>query len=236
MRKATAFLLIAGLSAVAQLAVAAEITGTVTIKGTPPKEKDITPLKEDENCGKLTADMPTTHFYLVGPKSELGDVVVYLKGIGGKSTGAKAKPVVLDQKKCLYVPQIMAVQTGQKVLVRNSDPVMHNVHTEPRKDSGNPIKNDPQMAGAADLGYTFPKAEMFLKFKCDVHPWMFAWISIFDHPYFALSDKEGAFKISDVPPGKYTLEAAHRKLGTVSKEIEVKEGEPTKVDFVMEVK
>jgi hypothetical protein len=66
---------------------------------------------------------------------------------------------------------------------------------------------------AADLTYTFPQPEMFLRFKCDVHPWMFAWVSVFDSPYFSVSDKDGKFVIKNVPPGKYTVEADHRKLG-----------------------
>jgi len=167
---------------------------------------------------------------------ELADVVVSVQGIGGKSAGASAKPAVLDQKSCLYVPQIIAVQTGQKLIVKNSDPVMHNVDVQPANDSGNPSKNEVQVPGAADLTFSFPKPEMFLKIKCDVHAWMFAWVSVFDHPYFAVSAKDGTFKIPNVPAGKYTLQAAHRKAGTVTREVEVKEGEPARVDFTLEAK
>jgi len=143
---------------------------------------------------------------------------------------------VLDQKNCLYVPQIMAVQTDQKILVKNSDPVLHNVHDQPAASSGNAEKNEAQLPGAGDLTFSFPKPELFLKFKCDVHLWMFAWVSVFDHPYFAVSGKDGTFTIKNVPPGKYTIQAAHRKAGTASQEIEVKDGEPTKVDFTLEAK
>src|SRR5512145_1808488 len=94
---------------------AGELTGTITLKGTPPKEKDITPLKDDPNCGKFHSAMPTTKFYVVGAGGELADAVVYLTGITGKSTGGSAAPTVLDQKSCEYVPQIFAVQTGQKL-------------------------------------------------------------------------------------------------------------------------
>ena len=155
------------------------------------------------------------------PNGDLADVVVSLKGIAGKSTGASAAPVVIDQKGCLYTPQILAVQTGQKVIVKNSDPCVHNVHTKP---SANPEANQVQMPGGADLTFTFDKPEMFLKFQCDVHPWMFAWVSVFDHPYFSVSGADGKFTIKNVPPGKYTVEATHRKLGTQTAEIEVKDG------------
>ncbi len=236
MRITTTLLAITGLAATFQAAPAADITGTVTLKGTPPKEVDITPLMSDANCSKLHTTMPTTHFYVVGSKGELADAVVYLKGISGKSTGASAPPAVLDQKGCEYTPSIFAVQTGQKIMVKNSDPVLHNVHDIPGTGSENKERNEAQLPSGADLTFSFSHPEMFLKFKCDVHQWMFSWVSVFDHPYFSVSGKDGLFKIANVPPGKYTLEAAHRKLGTLSKEIEVTAGEPAKVDFEFQVK
>jgi hypothetical protein len=220
---------------------AADVVGTINLTGTPPAEIPYTQLMEDPTCGALWQTAPTTHFYVVGKNGELGDVIVYLKDadgkdITGKSTGASAPAAVLDQKSCLYVPQIFAIQTGQTLAVKNSDQCIHNVdvvskvigHTpEGKPITQNTQHNDPQMAGGADLHYTFDKPEMFLKFQCDVHPWMFAWASVFDHPYFAISDKDGKFVIKNVPPGKYTLVAAHRKLGEQTQSIEVTDKEVT---------
>ena len=132
------------------------------------------------------------------------------------------------------MPQILAIQTGQKIVVKNSDSCIHNVHVVPAV-AGNPESNQVQMSGGPDLDYTFSKPEMFMKFKCDVHPWMFAWVSVFDSPYFAISDKEGKFVIKNVPPGKYTVEADHRKLGTSTKDVEVKDSDVT-VNFTLDVK
>jgi plastocyanin len=204
MKKICILTFVAALAASFGSAFAGDITGKITLKGTPPKEKDITPLKDDP-------------------------------GVSGKSTGASAAPAVLDQKSCEYVPQIFALQTGQKMNVKNSDPVLHNIHTQPTV-AGNKEDNKAQMPGSPDMSFTFDKAEMFVKFKCDVHPWMFAWVSVFDHPYFAVSAKDGTFKIANVPAGKYTLEVAHRKAGTAKQEIEVKDGEATKVELALEVK
>jgi len=92
------------------------------------------------------------------------------------------------------------------------------------------------LPGSGDLTVSFDKPEPFLKFQCDVHPWMFAWVSVFDHPYFAVSARDGTFKIANVPPGKYTIQAAHRKAGVVTQQVEVKEGAPAKVDFTLEAK
>jgi len=236
MKIKSVLVLVAALTAALNLAHAGDITGTVTLKGTPPAEKEITPLKDDATCGKFHSAPPTTRFYVTGANSGLADTVVMLKGISGKSTGASAAPVVLDQKSCLYVPQIVAVQTGQTITVKNSDPVLHNVHSVPAV-AGNEEKNMAQMPNGADLTLKFDKAENFLKFKCDVHPWMFAWLTVVDHPYFAVTDKDGKFTIKDVPAGKYTVTALHRKAAPlgVDQEVEVK-ADGAKADFTLEVK
>jgi len=230
---------ILGVGVAWQGVTAGNITGKVTLNGTAPAEREITPLKDDATCGKLLGGTtPTTKFFVVGANKELADVVVVLKGdsLNGKSTGAAAASAVLDQKGCEYTPQILAVQTGQKITVKNSDPVMHNVHTMPTA-SGNKEENKGQGPGAPDLTFSVPAAENFLKFKCDVHPWMFAWVTVVDHPYFAVTGKDGTFTIKDVPPGKYKIVALHRKAAPagVEQEIEVKADGAT-ADFALEVK
>jgi plastocyanin len=230
--------IVALLTAGLQIVTAGDITGKITLKGTPPPEKEITPLKEDVNCGKLHTTTPMTHFFVVGGNGELADTIVMLKGITGKSTGDSATPAVIDQHGCEYVPAILAVQTGQKITVKNSDPVMHNIHPTPANTAGgNKEDNKAQMQGAADITLTFPGAENFLKFKCDVHPWMFAWVTVVDSPYFAVSGKDGTYKISNVPPGKYTVVAMHRKaaLAGIEQPIEVT-ADGGKADFTLEVK
>lgn len=233
------FAAVAGLAIALQCATAGNITGKVTLAGTPPPEKEITPLKDDPTCGKLhPGPTPKTKFFVVGANKELADVIVVLKGdaLNGKSTGASAAPAVLDQQGCEYVPQILAVQTGQKITVKNSDPVMHNVHTTPTA-AGNKEENRGQGAGAPDLTFSMATPENFLRFKCDVHPWMFAWVTVVDHPFFAVTGADGAFTIKDVPPGKYKLVAYHRKgaLAGIEKDIEVT-ADGAKQDFTVELK
>jgi plastocyanin len=236
MKFSSIFLLLATLAANPVLH-AADITGVITFKGTPPPEADLGPTMTEASpdCAAMydPAKMPTTHFYVVGPKGEFADVVVSLKNVTGKSTGASAPPVVLDQKGCVYSPGIFAVQTGQKIIVKNSDSCIHNVHTV--STAGNADHNDAQMAGGADLTYTFDKPEAFLKFQCDVHPWMKAWVTVVDSPYFCVSGKDGKFTIKNVPPGKYKIEAAHRKLGAQTQEIEVADKDVT-ANFTFEAK
>jgi plastocyanin len=229
--------------ALAQSASAADITGTVTLTGTPPDERPITPLNNDPVCGKLHPGPVSTEFYVVGADKGLADVIVMLKGVTASTADASAAPVVMDQKGCLYTPQIVAIQTGQKLVVKNSDPTtvpMHNVHINPTADANKDASNGklslPQMSGGADITYTFPAAENFLKFQCDVHPWMFAWVTVVDNPYFAVTGKDGKFTIKNVKPGKYKIVALHRKASPagMEKDIDVKDSGAT-ADFTLEV-
>lgn len=213
-----------------QLVSAADITGKMTLTGTPPPEKEL-PL--DPTCGKTRSDKPTTRFYIVGPGGGLADVFVYLKEGVANKPAPSAKPAVLDQKGCEYIPYVIGLQTKQKLLVKNSDPVLHNVHPTPAV-AGNKESNRAQLPNGPDQEYAFDNPEVLLRYKCDVHPWMFAYVGVVDHPYFAVSAKDGTFKIPNVPPGTYTIEAFHRKGGTQTQKITV-DGSKT-VDFKFEVK
>jgi hypothetical protein len=238
MRINSAYLTVAALAAGLHAAVAGDITGTITLSGTPPPELINQEIADDVNCGKLHTEPVKTQFYVVGANQGLKDVVVYLNNVKGKSTGPSAPPVVLDQKNCMYSPYIFAVQTGQKILVKNSDPspISHNIHPTPNV-AGNTEINLTQTAGAPDLTLTFPAAEDFLKISCNVHRWMLAYVTVVDSPYFAVTDQNGAFKLANVPPGKYTVQITHRKANggkPVLKEIEVKDENVT-LDAALEV-
>jgi len=216
---------------------AGDITGKVTLKGTPPAEPNLAQkteaIKKDIYCGKVS-EGPKNRVFVVGQNGELGQVVVKItEGVTG-SPAASTQPVVMDQKGCEYLPYIAAVQVGQKLMVRNSDDTLHNVHAVP-KVAGNKESNKAQMAKSPDLSYTYENAEDFLGFKCDVHPWMFAYVSVVSNPFFAVSGTDGSFTIKNVPDGKYKVEAAHRKAGKSVKDVEVKGGNAT-VNFELEVK
>jgi hypothetical protein len=214
---------------------AGDITGKITLKGTPPPEK-VLPL--DPNCGALypAGDKPTTRFYAVGKNGELADVFVYVKdGLSGKTFEPPETPVLLDQKGCEYHPYIGALQTGQKLLVRNSDPVLHNIHPTPAV-AGNREQNVAQLPKSKDMTFTFPKEEVLLRIKCDVHPWMFAYFGVVDHPFYAVTGEDGTFKLTGLPPGKYTIEAYHRKGGKQTAEVEVPATGAKEQDFTFQVK
>lgn len=236
MKMNSRFFLVPALLAGLQAATAGDITGKVTLNGNPPPDAFNDAIKANEACGALHKEPVKVQFYVVDANKGLKDTIITLKGVAAKSTGESAAPVVLDQAGCLYNPTIVAVQTGQKLVVKNPDPVLHNVHPTPSPDSGNKEANKAQMPGGADLSFSFANPERFLKVKCDVHPWMFAWVTVVDNPYFAVTGADGSFKIANVPPGKYTLEATHRKASggkPVTKEVEVT-ASGAMVDFTLD--
>jgi hypothetical protein len=225
-------LAVAGLIASLQLVSAGDITGKVTLKGTPPAEKTL-PL--DPVCGKIN---PTgkTRLYVVDSNGGLADTFIYVKsGLNGKTFPVPSEGLLIDQKGCEYEPYVSGAMVNQKIIVRNSDPVLHNVHVMPSV-SGNKESNMAQLPKSKDLDFSFPKEEMFLRFKCDVHVWMYSYVSIMDHPFYSVSGKDGTFKIANLPPGKYTVEAIHRKAGKETMEVEVPATGSKEVNFTLNAK
>ena len=237
-----AFLTVAVLAGSLQFVSGADITGKVTLKGTPKPEIPID-MGADPKCGALHSTPITTRHYLADKDGGLANVFVYLKsGVTQKSAPAAANEPVLDQVGCLYEPYVMGVMVNQKFKIRNSDPTLHNVHPQPRQGENKefnlaqPPVQPPQPPPVMEK--SFPTPEIMVRFKCDVHQWMFAYVGVLDHPYYAVTGKDGTFKISGVPNGKYTIEAYHPKShGTnpgVTQEITV--SGDAKVDFTIELK
>lgn len=213
----------------------AEISGQVTLKGTAPAPKEITAASADPNCGKLRTEPAFTRTYIVSKDGGLANVVVYLKsGLNGKTFPTPEEPILIDQKGCMYEPYVSAAMVGQKINIRNSDPVMHNVNAgTPKNNKG---FNFSQVTAGQVNPRTFDNPELGIKLICNVHSWMVSYVSVLDNPFFAVTDKDGKFTIKgDLPDGKYTFEAFHQKAGATSVEIEVKGGK-AEGNFALEVK
>jgi len=230
------FLTVLALAGSLRLVSGADISGKVILKGTPPPEITIDPIAADVNCGKLHTGPVTTRHYLVSKDGGLANVMVFIKsGLEGKNFPPPAGDVILDQTGCLYEPYVLGLMVNQKLKIRNSDGFMHNVHALAKT---NAEFNFAQPTKGQVNEKIFNKPEFMIQFKCDVHGWMFAYVGVFEHPYFAVTDKDGNFKISGVPNGKYTLEAyhvkTHRGKSGVTQEITV--SGDTKADFTIELK
>ena len=218
----------------------ADVTGKVTLEGKveEPKVIDMSGVKE---CAACHADPVYDDTVVVGDKGELKNVVVSLKldkdkaaPGGDAATTPPATPATIDQKGCLYDPHVTAVMTDQKVVFKNSDPTAHNVDTGAAANHENQV-NQGMLKGAGDYTYT-PRVgeDTPIRIKCDVHPWMGAWIAVFDHPYFAVTGDDGTFTIKNLPDGTYTLQAWHEKFGTKEGKVTVKDGKAT-IDFTFKV-
>ena len=206
-------------------------SGRVILRGTPPPEKTVT---LDATCGTLRTTPLTTRHYVVSSDGGLANTFVYIK-TGAPAGGTSGAAPILDQLGCEYQPYMIGVRTGQVFTVKNSEAILHNVHALP-KVPGNREKNVAQPVKGMMSSFSFPNAEVFVQFKCDVHPWMFAYVGVVDHPWFSITDQNGNFSLpAGLPPGQYTLAATHLKAGEILQQINVTETGVEPVTFTFEL-
>src|ERR1700739_4796045 len=191
---------------------AGSITGTIKLDGAPPKMKIIN-MAAEPTCAKDHASQPAmTEDVVPGENGTLQNVVVYLQGdFSQYAFTTPTAPVTIDQKGCQYQPHVLALMTNQPLQVINSDPLTHNIHPVPKD---NREWNQSQPPGAAPIDQSFARPEVAIPVKCNVHPWMKAYIAVFANPYFQVTGKDGSFDIKNVPPGTYTVTAWHELYGT----------------------
>ena len=174
-------------------------------------------MDSDAKC--VPAPGATADSLVVGGGNGLRNVFVYVKdGLDQRTYAVPATPVMLDQKGCQYVPHVVGAQVGQTIKVANSDTALHNVHALP---AANREFNFSQPAKVPPVDRVFAAPEIGIPIKCDVHGWMNAYVGVVDNPYFAVTDKDGKFSLKGLPPGTYTVEAWHEKLGTKTEKLTV---------------
>ena len=210
-------------------ATASAIVGTITLQGTPPANPSIN-MGSDPYCMKQGAAV--TPIFVVSDGG-LENVFVYVKdGLGTLKFPVPSKPVVLDQKGCSYSPRVFGIQVGQSLDIVNSDETLHNIHALPM---ANREFNRGQALQGMKYTTTFTAPEVMLPFKCDVHKWMNAWVGVLEHPFYATSGKGGAFALAGLPPGTYTIEAWHEKLGTQTQSVTIGAKETKPVAFTFKI-
>jgi plastocyanin len=209
-------------------AVAASVSGSVQFAGEAPRLVPIN-MGGDEEC-KATHDGPVyPESVVVNENGTLKNVfVVVTAGLEGKAFEVPSTPVHIDQEGCTYVPHVVGVQVGQSLEVTNSDPTLHNVHPLPHD---NVEWNKSQAAGAGAIEETFAKPEFMIPVKCNIHPWMRAYVNVVEHPFFAVTDENGAFTINGLPPGTYTLTAVRENKETQEFQFTVGAGESATAEF-----
>lgn len=208
----------------------APLSGVVRLNPPFPKPRVNRPLQQDLQCAKCYGqdEPPMKEDLLLDAEGRVKNAFVAItKGLEGRTFKPPAEEVLLDQKRCVYAPHVLGVQVGQKLRIRNSDEVLHNIHGE---GFMNPGFNKAQPAGHDEVR-VFQTPELMFQMKCDIHPWMSAHIGVMEHPYFAVSDAAGRFEIKGLPAGKYSLTIWHERAEKIVREIEAPLKGP--LDFVL---
>ena len=211
----------------------ATLVGMITVNGEVPKPKPLDmwadPVCIDLNRGKNKTD------FLLTNNQQLLNAFIYVKSgepLNAYGFEVPESEVVLEHKNCRYSPHVLGIRTGQRLSIVNNDPTVHNTHPVPKL---NPEWNMSQAVGSEPFIKTFKRAEQFIFIKDNQHPWEKAYLGVFDHPFFAVSDAMGNYEIRGLPPGTYKLGAWHELLGEQEIEIKVAAGENRRLDFTFEV-
>ncbi|MGH9748233.1 MAG: carboxypeptidase regulatory-like domain-containing protein [Candidatus Acidiferrales bacterium] len=199
---------------VVKVANGGTITGTVKWSGPVPKPPKLPITKDSRVCDPESHKIRDLERLLVDSDGGVANTVVFLKDITkGKAMDLPDTRQHLDQKNCRYIPHIMIVPLGTSLEAKSSDPVLHTVH----------------MTGAASNNIPFPMQNQAIaislarngvvELKCNAgHVWMNAEILVVKHPYYSVTDEHGFFKLADVPPGEYEIEAWHEGWQNLSEE------------------
>lgn len=211
-------------------ATTSTISGVVTFEGDSPKPPPID-MSQDAACvmGKVPPNFGEA--YAVS-KGRFQNVYVYIKDGLGNYNFPTPPPATLDQRGCKYVPHVLGMMVGQTLQVLNSDPALHNIHSMAHENEG---WNESQYPGGAAIEKKFAKPELMVPIQCNNHPWMKMYVNVSTHPFFAVTDADGKFSITGLPPGAYTLAALHEKMGEKTMKITVGPEESKTADFQFEL-
>lgn len=205
-----------------------KIFGTVRFEGTPPKPAPLS-MSKDRNCESAHPAPAYSEDGQVNANGTLPNVFIFIKqGLHEDHPTPPTASVTLDQRGCTFVPHVLGVMVGQPLRVLNSDPTTHNVQTISK---ANRPHNQSQQPGAAPIIWRFNHPEIIITLKCNVHPWMTAYVGVVDNPFYAVTGKDGVFSLSGVPPGQYVLEAWTETFGTQEKKVTVPPNGSATADF-----
>ena len=215
---------------VASVSDGGSISGRVTLNGAAPAPEI---LKVDEDVEACGGDRPSDEL-LVSANGGVQNVILRIEKIAaGKDWDMPAAEFTFDQKKCAFTPRIMIIKPKMAGAVLNSDSVGHNFHTI-SKGVFNINKKIQPGSKLAVSDKKIRKSGM-VKAKCDIHSWMGGAWWVAENPYTVLSDKDGNFTLTNVPPGKYSIAIWHEKLGESKQQVEVGAGADTKMDVVLKL-
>ncbi len=205
------------------------ISGSINFGGDAP-EGQVLQLAADPFCVTAHAgEEVLAQRLVVNDNDTLRYVFVYVKGgLEGQAFIGASEAVTLGQAGCMYDPHVLGVQTDQTVTIVNNDDTLHNVNAQPSSNQG---FNFAQPVKGMSTDQTFANAEVMIPIKCDVHPWMQAFVGVVEHPYFAVTGEDGSFSITNLPAGTYTIGAWHESLGEQEQSVTVEANGTAEVTF-----
>lgn len=206
------------------------ITGKVNFSGKDPDPKIFTITKDNDTCGNGERKID----FVRVTNGALNDTVVYLKKVkSGKAFPASLDNPEINQKTCGFHPFLSVMKNKDKLLVRNSDPVLHNIHTyEIIGKAKKTVFNVSQPPELKTINKTVKlKRGTSMKLECDAHDFMHGYVFVAKNPYYAVVKDDGSFSIDNVPPGKYKIIAWHGFLGEKKGKVTVAAGGKASVDF-----
>jgi hypothetical protein len=205
------------------------ISGTVKLAGTPP-EMAMTKRQADPYCAKTPMKEEEV---IVGPGGGLKNVIVRITGGVTGHYDPPATPATVDQQACMYRPRVQGIMLGQPLKIVNSDQTLHNIHGY---KGASTLFNQAEVPGLPPMTKQLTEADQIVKLKCDVHPWMTAYVLVSSNPFFAVTGEDGSFKIPGLPPGNYTLEAWHERFGAKTAQVTVPADKPAEAAFQFDAK
>jgi hypothetical protein len=200
------------------------LQGVVEYSGTTiPQDKTYTLSSDVKYCGKEMR----SEKYLISADKRIKNVVVYIDEIKAGKAIPEETVAVVDAK-CTFIPHVSFGFKGNKFAVKNEDPVLHTIHVYSYISGKTMFSIGLPEKGS--VGEKTLKRTGLMELNCDCHPWMQAFVYVFDHPYAAVTDEKGEFVIKDIPPGIYTVEAWHETLGNIKlADVKVESGKAAKI-------
>jgi plastocyanin len=206
----------------------ARVVVKIVLSGSAPAALKIQ-TSADPYCAKVHQGDPLlSQTVQVGTDGALIDSLVFVKdGVSGTYAAPKT-PVTLDQRGCVYIPHVIGMMAGQPLEILNSDPTLHNIHPLPVVNAGFNIGMPVQGMKQTRV---FQKPEPVFHVKCDVHPWMSAYVATFAHPFFGVSNKQGTVELNNLPAGTFQIQAWHEKYGVQVQSVSLSAGETKQITF-----
>lgn len=212
------------------LSAVGSVAGTVKLDGAPPP--DTTRVTVDQAiCGTKTDPELT-----VSKGSAVSNAVVWIADVKTGKPLPVDKRAELSAQKCLLDPRVQAVVVGTTVNVFNDDRLLHRFVFIPLGTHDTltvmPFFNVGQVVASERLA----KTPQIVEIRCTRHPWTRGYIAVFDHPYFAVTDGDGNFKIDSLAPGTYKMMVWHEGMTQpAAQQVQVAANGTAKVDLAIHV-